>query len=85
VGSSQLHVTVLGAGGRSVEVAELTAALRLPARRLGPLPVRLVRAAPNHFIGPAATIPVAGDWQLTLSVRTGEIQEVQATTNVTVR
>lgn len=84
VGRNELHVTVLGPGGQPVQVAELTAALRLPAQQLGPLQPQLVKAAPNHFIGPNATIPAAGAWQLTLTIRTSEIQEDQTTTNVTV-
>lgn len=84
VGSNELHVTVLGPGGQPVRVAELTAALRLPARQLGPLRIKLIQAAPNHFIGPYATIPAAGVWQLTITVRTSEIQEDQATAAVTV-
>ena len=64
-----LHLTLLGPDGSPVDPAEVTADVRLPDRQLGPLPLTLQAAGVGHEIT-TVTVPVRGDWTLTVSART---------------
>lgn len=74
VGSNEMHLAVLDTSGSLLEVPEVTATLNLPDRALGPLAVPLQRFGPGHYVG-AATVPVIGQWQLAVTVRTSEVDQ----------
>jgi copper transport protein len=78
---NQVHFYVLGRQGQSVAIPELDAAISLPSEGIGPLAIPLVVASPGHFRANDFDIPLAGDWQLKVTVRTSPIdeQEVFAT------
>lgn len=84
VGSDIVHIEVFAASGEPEAVPELTATLSLPDKQLGPLPVSLDGAGSAHYSGTAA-IPLAGKWQLAVTVRTDEIDETTVTVPVTIR
>ena len=83
VGSDLVHIEVVSASGEPEVVPQLTAALSLPDRELGPLPVSLSGAGTAHYSG-TATIPLAGKWQLAVTVRTDEIDETTVTVPVAI-
>jgi copper transport protein len=83
-GSDLVHIEVVGPSGEPEVVPELTATMSLPARQLGPLPVSLSGAGTSHFYG-TATIPLAGNWQLAVTVRTDAIDETTVTVPVAIR
>lgn len=74
VGTTTVHVTVLDPAGRPMAVPEVTLALHLPAKELGPLPVRLQDAGPGHYLG-TASLPLAGSWRASVTVRVSEIDQ----------
>ena len=84
VGYNTVHLDVLDPGGRPEQVPEVDAGFLLPARQLGPLPVRLVYTGTGHYI---ATTPVAiaGAWQLRVTVRTDDTNETTVIFPVKVR
>lgn len=84
LGSDSFHVSVLGPNGAPEVIPELRAALRLPARAIGPLPVALAGAGPGHYTA-TAPIPIAGSWQLVLTVRTSDIDETTVTVPISIR
>jgi len=83
-GSDLVHIEVVNPAGEPEVVPELTATMSLPARQLGPLPVGLSGGGTSHYYG-NATIPLAGKWQLAVTVRTSDIDETTVTVPVTIR
>ena len=45
--------------------------LTLEGSELGPIPVKLVNAGPNHFIADNVQVPFAGTWKLELLANDG--------------
>jgi copper transport protein len=84
-GIDTLHVYILGPDGRLESVPEVTAALALPTQQVGPLPVKLDNAGPGHYTTAAATFPVAGSWQIIVTVRTTDIDQATVILNAEVR
>ena len=84
VGSNVLHAYVYDSSGKPVDEPELDVTLTLPAKSLGPLPVKLSKLDIGHWAASALQLPMAGSWQLSVSVRSDAIDEttVTATMNV---
>ncbi|RSM50776.1 copper-binding protein [Amycolatopsis balhimycina DSM 5908] len=74
IGPNEMHLTALDAQSRPREVAELRAELRLPDRAVGPLPVRVEYAGLGHYVA-GASIAMPGQWELTVVVRTSEVDQ----------
>lgn len=83
-GRDLVHIEVVAPDGEPEPVPQLTATFSLPERQLGPLPVPLDGAGTEHYLG-YATIPLAGDWKLAVTVRTDDIDETTVTIPVTIR
>ncbi|MCU1693498.1 MAG: hypothetical protein JWM64_2589 [Frankiales bacterium] len=83
-GQVAVHLTVVDLEGRVLPVAEAGVSLALPAQDLRGLQVPLTAAGPGHFAG-AVSLPTAGVWELTATVRTSRVDQVSARTRVTVR
>jgi copper transport protein len=84
-GPNTLHVYLFDDDGRPTQPAEISVNLREPAQELGPLDVDLEPAGPGHYVGDGMTIPGAGTWTLTVSVRLGEFSATTASTDFPVR
>jgi copper transport protein len=80
-----IRLSTLDANKRLQPVPELTAALRLPSQGLGPLPVELTPGGPGQFVADNVTLPLAGTWQLSLSVRANDFDAYSAQTSLPVR
>jgi copper transport protein len=74
-GIDTLHIYVLGPNGQQEAVPEVTASLDLPTQQIGPLPLKLDNAGPGHYTTADATFPVAGSWQVIVTVRTTDTDE----------
>jgi len=70
----QLQIYVVDKDGRPSEPKEITAAVSLPSKQLGPLSVTLSDAGAGHRTGDVA-VPVAGEWRLAVTIRTTAIDE----------
>ena len=91
----QLTLTVTDARGKPTQPKEVDASLRLPSSDIGPLPVTLtgsgmqMGSGMNMGSGTGAgvlsgviSVPVAGTWQLAVTVRTSAIDEATAYVDV---
>ena len=58
---------------------------REAAQEMGPLEVDLVPSGPGHYIGDAVSIPTAGAWTVTVSVRLDEFSAATASTDFAAR
>jgi copper transport protein len=63
---------------------KITATASLPAQKLGPLPVALQAAGPGSYTASNVLLPVAGNWQISLTVQTSEFDSTLAVATVKV-
>jgi copper transport protein len=75
-GTRRVKVTldVTDASGRPTEPREVDAMLTLRSEQIGPLPVTLHESGHGQRTG-EASVPVPGDWELGVTVRTSAIDE----------
>jgi copper transport protein len=83
--SLDLHLYAFGADGLIADVSEIRGEATMPAQRLGPVTVPLVRAGTGHFIAQRVLLPYAGEWTLQLTLHTGEFDSYSASTRLMVR
>jgi copper transport protein len=75
-GARRVEVTldVIDKSGQPTEPREIDASLALGSEQIGPLPIALDAAGRGHRTG-HVSVPVPGDWQLAVTVRTSAIDE----------
>jgi copper transport protein len=75
-GVRRIHVTVdvSDTSGRPAEPQEVDASLVLPSAQIGPLPIHLTASGRGRRSG-QVSVPVPGDWQLAVTVRTSAVDE----------
>ncbi len=83
-GTDVLHVYLFDDAGQLTQPQSLRITLSEPQQQIGPLEVALEPAGPGHSIGDV-TIPTAGTWTATVSVRLDEFTALTATTTFPVR
>ncbi|WP_328318436.1 copper resistance CopC/CopD family protein [Streptomyces sp. NBC_00388] len=81
-GSNELHLFVDNPAGKPYDVPEVKIALTLKAKRIGPLPVVPEHLFTGHWSADGVQIPMAGSWDVAVTVRTSDIDET--TVNKTV-
>lgn len=81
VGDNELHVFVERPNGRAFDIPEVKVEFTLKAKDIGPLPVVPDHIATGHWSANGVQIPMAGDWQVDVTVRTSDIDEVTVTKN----
>ncbi|MEV4432099.1 copper resistance protein CopC [Streptomyces sp. NPDC049585] len=81
-GATTVTVTLTDDSGRRVDVPELTLSLTEKAKRIGPLRTTLERQSTGQWRATGFRVPMAGDWQLSLTVRTSDIDQVTEIENV---
>jgi copper transport protein len=71
--------------GELTQPEHIRVTLTEPAQQIGPLAVDLEPAGPGHYVGDGMTVPDAGTWTLTVSVRIDEFTATTASTEFPVR
>lgn len=85
-GRNDIHAYILTASGRPANrYKTATMSLTLPAQDVGPLDRTPVRAGPGHFQLVATDLALAGDWDLTITVKPDRFTEQSATVTLPVR
>jgi copper transport protein len=79
LGPNQIRLSITGNHAAPYRPQQIQAALSLPARHLGPLPVRLTNSAPGHYISDPVVLSTSGRWQLTITVRSDAFDESAVT------
>jgi copper transport protein len=86
VGSNELHLYLFDADdGSQVDPREVTASARLPDQDVGPLPIDLRKAGPGHYVAPAASFGIAGNWTVDVAVRTSRFDQDDVDIDVPIR
>jgi len=83
-GRNTLHIYISTPGGALDKADEITVRMTLPERDLGPIPVPVEAAGPNHVTTNNLQIPYPGTWQMEVLTRFGDFQQVRFATNFTV-
>jgi copper transport protein len=77
----EMHVFVKRPNGKAFDVPEVKVAFTLEAKKIGPLPVTPDRIATGHWSAIGVQIPMAGDWEIAVTVRTSDIDQTTVTKN----
>ena len=86
VGFNQIHLYLFDADdGSQLDPKEVTATASLPDRDVGPLEIDLRKAGPGHYTTSAAQFGIAGDWELSVAVRTSRFDQNEADLTVPIR
>ncbi|MEU1944858.1 copper resistance protein CopC [Streptomyces sp. NPDC020125] len=83
-GDNALHVFTTDLADRPVDVPEVKLSLTLKSKGIGPVRIPLERLSTGHWSAKTVQLPMAGTWQLSLTVRTSDIDQVTETRNVKV-
>ncbi|AEW95380.1 MULTISPECIES: copper resistance CopC/CopD family protein [Streptomycetaceae] len=90
-GHNELHLELADPAGKPVDVPEVRVAFTLDggarsggAGAIGPLPVPLEHLDTGSWASTTVQLPLAGRWQVSVTVRTSDIDEVTETKEVTV-
>ncbi|MEU9244899.1 copper resistance protein CopC [Streptomyces sp. NPDC048385] len=81
VGSNEMHVYVQRPNGRAFDIPEVKVAFTLAAKNLGPLSVTPDHVTTGHWAARGVQIPMAGDWRVSVTVRTSDIDQVTVSKN----
>jgi copper transport protein len=84
-GTNSLHVQYADTSNKPIDVANtLTVEMSLPEKDLGPITRQVVKLSPGHYVVDGDELSLAGDWTVTLSVRTSDFTEERTTFPVTI-
>ncbi|WP_435172435.1 copper resistance protein CopC [Actinacidiphila sp. bgisy145] len=81
---NQVRLVLKNTAGTPVDVPEVRLAFTLPAQNLGPIPITLKHTGTGSWTASAAQLPLPGTWQMSVTVRTSDIDEVTETKKVKV-
>ncbi|MEV5900375.1 copper resistance protein CopC [Streptomyces sp. NPDC052127] len=80
-GANEMHVYVTRPNGRAFDVPEVKVAFTLEAKDIGPLPVAPDHITTGHWSTNGVQIPMAGEWEISVTVRTSDIDQVTVSKN----
>lgn len=80
--ANALRLRISDASGKAVDVPEVKVSFTQKSRKIGPLPVVPKHVGKGHWRADGVQLPVPGQWQLSLLVRTSDIDQVTEFKNV---
>ncbi|MBT2443503.1 copper resistance protein CopC/CopD [Streptomyces sp. ISL-36] len=81
-GANALHIYVDRPDGRPLDIPEIKVAFTLKEKDVGPLPVVPDRIQAGHWSASGVQIPMPGEWQIQVTVRTSDIDQTTIDKNV---
>ncbi|RSN56710.1 hypothetical protein DMH12_13785 [Streptomyces sp. WAC 04229] len=81
VGANDLHLYVERPDGTAFDLPEVKVALTQEAKDIGPLPVAPDHITTGHWSASGVQIPIGGDWEVSVTVRTSDIDQVTVSKN----
>jgi copper transport protein len=87
IGLNTIHLYLIDAktGAQFSATRELTATARLPARGIGPLPLKANLAGPGHYILSSAVLSPGGTWEIEIVDRVSEFQQYSRVVKVPIK
>ncbi|MDT0445898.1 copper resistance CopC/CopD family protein [Streptomyces johnsoniae] len=83
-GGNTLHVRLFDTEGLPTGAVEVRVAFTLPAENLGPLRHEPLHVDVGHWTLTEVQLPRPGDWEVALTIRTSDIDQVTETATVTI-
>jgi copper transport protein len=93
-GRNELHFTALSPQGAPLalapvggleEVGEFQAAASLPSRDIAPIQIPVRRLSPGHYIATGVSLPIPGDWTLTVRALVSPTDEEAVVGKISIR
>jgi copper transport protein len=84
-GSNVLQLYLYDEEGRATQPEQIRVAIVEEQQEIGPLAVEIAAAGPGRYIAQDMTVPTAGTWRLTVTVRLDEFTATTASTTFAVR
>ncbi|WP_405898823.1 copper resistance protein CopC [Streptomyces sp. NBC_00727] len=81
-GANVIHLWIEDPDKKPMDVPEVKLAFTLKSKDIGPLPAVPVRLTEGHWTATGLQIPIAGDWDVAVTVRTSDIDQTTVTKNV---
>ncbi len=81
VGANEVHVYATRPDGKPVDLPEVKIAFTLESKDIGPLPVVPDHITTGHWSASGVQVPMAGDWEVAVTVRTSDIDQVTVKKN----
>ncbi|MFI6860221.1 copper resistance CopC/CopD family protein [Streptomyces sp. NPDC050421] len=81
-GVNVVHLWIDGIDGKAMDVPEVKLAFTLKSKDIGPLPAVPVRLTEGHWTSTGVQIPIAGNWNVAVTVRTSDIDQTTVDKNV---
>jgi copper transport protein len=87
VGLNTVHIYLIDAktGAQFTATKEFTVTAKLPAKGIGPLPLKANLAGPGHYVLSSTVLSPGGTWQLLLTDRVSEFEEHSRTVSVPIK
>lgn len=87
VGLNTAHIYLIDAktGAQFTATKELTVTAKLPAKGIGPLPLKANLAGPGHYVLSSTVLSPGGTWQLLVTDRVSEFEEYSRTVSVPIK
>jgi len=83
-GRNTMHVYISTPGGALDKAQDITVRMTLPSRDLGPIPVPVEDAGPNHVLSDNLQLPFSGDWEVEILATFGQNEQVRFATTMPV-
>ncbi|MEU0084797.1 copper resistance protein CopC [Streptomyces sp. NPDC006274] len=81
-GGNDMHLWALSPDGKPLDAPEVKVSFTLKAKQIGPLPITPDRVSAGHWSASAVQIPMPGDWQVKVTVRTSDIDQTTIDENI---
>ncbi|MFE0799402.1 copper resistance CopC/CopD family protein [Streptomyces sp. NPDC058812] len=81
VGANDMHLYVERPDGNAFDIPEVKVAFTQEAKDIGPLPVVPDHITTGHWSASGVQIPIAGDWEVAVTVRTSDIDQATVSKN----
>jgi copper transport protein len=81
-GANDMHVWIESPDGKALDAPEVKISFTLKAKEIGPLPITPDRLTAGHWTASAVQIPMPGDWQVKVTVRTSDIDQTTIDKNI---
>jgi copper transport protein len=93
-GRNELHFTAFSPQGGPLtlptvggldQVGEFQVSASLPSRGIAAIQIPVRRISPGHYIAPGVSLPIPGDWSLTVRALVSETNEVALAGKLSIR
>jgi copper transport protein len=84
-GTNVLQLYLYDDEGRATQPEQIRVAIAEEQQEIGPLDVEIAAAGPGRYVAQDMTVPTAGTWRLTVTVRIDEFTATTASTTFAVR